>query len=340
MSLVNDLPTVTILLSNYNGYPYLHTSLEGMCNQTHPADEIIIIDDGSKDKSLETIQEYSQKYKNIKILINEENKGLLYSINRALKESKSDYIVWAASDDYLLPCFLERSLNILKDHPKAGICFSQFAIFIDGTSQKRIYSKEVMGEAFDLGIEPHFLTPEMFYQRLQRSYLWMSGNTVLAHREALLEMGGFLSPLRWHADWFSFLVLAMRYGVCIVPEVLTFMREMPVSYSRTGIKNKKQQSHLLSEMLLLTEDKNFKDIHTFFQNCPCIFTPFGNDILFAMLKMKRFSLAYKYCKFKKKNITLPRLLLFITRKFYKIFLNLFSKLTKILFISSKMKVVK
>lgn len=292
----DNIPTVAILLSNYNGYPYLHTSLEGICGQTRPADEIIIVDDGSTDESLQIINEYAQKYPNVKVLINEHNKGLLYSIDRALRECSSDYIVWAASDDFLTPYFLERSLWALQKYPGAGICFSQFAVFVDGTTQKRIYSKFEMGDAFDLGEKEHFLTPEMFLKRLRRSYVWMSGNTVLARRSALLEMGGFLPELRWHADWFGFFVPAMRYGVCVIPEVLAFMREVPQSYSRDGLKNKKKQEEVLKNLLSLVYHKNFKDVQPFFLKCPMLFSPFGHFILLVMIKNKMFLLAFRYAK--------------------------------------------
>jgi len=293
---MDNAPTVAILLSNYNGYPYLYTSLEGICGQTRPADEIIIVDDGSTDQSLRIINEYAQKSPNVKVLINEHNKGLLYSIDRALRECRSDYIAWAASDDFLTPYFLERSLEILQKHPGAGVCFSQFAVFVDGTTQKRIYSKFGMGDAFDLGEKEHFLTPEMFLKRLQRSYIWMSGNTVLARREALLEMGGFLPELRWHADWFGFFVSAMRYGACVIPEVLTFMREAPQSYSRDGLKNKKKQEEVLKNLLSLTYHASFKDVQPFFLNCPLLFSPFGYSILFVMIKNNMFLLAFRYAK--------------------------------------------
>lgn len=290
------LPTVAICLSNYNGQQYLRTSLEGICSQSHPADEIIILDDGSTDRSLEIINEYAQNYPNMKILVNETNKGVLFSINRILHQAKSDYIVWAASDDFLLPEFLEVSLHVLKQSPGAGICFSRFAVFTDGTDQKRIYSKQVMGDAFDLGCFPHFLTPTMFYERLKRSYLWMSGNTVLARRDALLEMDGFPVSLRWHADWFAFYVIAMRYGVCIIPETLTCMRETVESYSRNGIKNKKAHADVLRSLLSATKKKEFSDVGHFFNKRPYLFTPFGWKILFVMFKEKKFLLSFKYWK--------------------------------------------
>lgn len=300
------LPSVSLLISNYNGSPYLHTSLEGICNQTHPADEIIIVEDGSTDRSLDIIKQYAKNHQNIKILINETNKGLLFSINRALKEARSDYIVWAASDDYLAPHFLEKSLNLLQKHPNAGICFSQFAVFIDGTSKTRIYSKEGMGSAFDLGESPHFLTPQQLHERLKKSYLWMSGNTVLARREALLEMGGFLDPLRWHADWFSFYILAMRYGVCMTPEILTFMRELPASYSRAGMNNKQQQKKLLGALVSHIHAPSFRDVFYFFRDCPALLTPFGAVIFSVLLRKGAFLLFWKYLFFyltcKKRNL--------------------------------------
>lgn len=288
------LPTVAICLSNYNGQQYLRTSLEGICSQTHPADEIIVLDDGSTDNSLGIINEYAENCPNMKVLVNETNKGVLFSINRILHQTKSDYIVWAASDDFLLPEFLEISLQALKQFPGAGICFSRFSVFIDGTNQKRIYSKDIMGDAFDLGYFPHFLTPIRFYERLKRSYLWISGNTVLARRDALLEMGGFPSSLRWHADWFAFFIVAMRYGACVVPETLTFMREAAESYSRDGIKNRKVHANVLRAILSLAKKKEFSDVAHFFDELPYLFTPFGWKILFVMLKEKKIQLALKY----------------------------------------------
>lgn len=329
MLLHDNPPTVAILLSNYNGYPYLYTSLEGICNQLRKAEEIIIIDDGSTDRSLEIIDKYAQSYPNIKLLINEKNKGLIYSINKALNECKSDYIVWAASDDYLTPYFLERSLETLKKYPNAGVCFSQFAVFIDGTTQKRIYSKKDMGNAFDLGEQPHFLTPKMFFKRLQESYLWMSGNTVLVRRDALLEIGGFLPSLRWHADWFSFFVVAMRYGICVVPDILTFMRETPVSYSRDGIKNRKKQKEVLKALLSVALSEDFKDVRPFFQNCPYLFTPFGWIILLIMMETKRYSLAYKYIKIRLPFLIKKYIHIFIVREINKCIWEIISYIRKI-----------
>lgn len=295
--MVPSSPSVSILLSNYNGARFLNTSLWGICNQTRPADEIVLIDDGSTDNSLEIINTFKKKYQNIKLLKNEMNKGVIYSITRALNEAKSDYIVWAASDDLLLPNFLEESLKILSKYPSAGVCFSQLGVFVDGTSQKRLFGPRTNGRAFNLGESPSFLTPKMLFRRLQKSYLWISANSALIKRDALLKIGGFLPELRWHADWFAVYAVAMKHGVCMIPEVLAMMREIPDSYSRSGMNNAKQQGVVLKTLIYHIGSPQNKDIAYFFKKRMSLFTPFGYGVVSAMVRCGKVLLAMKYIIF-------------------------------------------
>lgn len=305
-------PSVSILLSNYNGAKFLHTSLSAICSQTRPADEIIIIDDGSTDNSLDIIREFQTKTTTMKVLKNEKNKGLLYSINHILAAATSDYIVWAASDDFLLPTFLEKSLAVLALYPQAGVCFSQLAVFAEDTGEKRIYSPETRGAAFDLGKQPSFLSPPQLYQRLKKSYLWLSTNTALVRREALLEAGGFLPGLQWHADWFAVYAVGMRHGVCMSPETLAFMRETPNSYSREGMYERKKQWHVLRCLIRNVYLSKNKDIYPFFQNCVSLFSPFGLEPIIPMIQMGKICLAAKYILY-----TFNRLRVYIKKKIVK-----------------------
>lgn len=322
-------PSVAILMSVYNDAAYLWSSLKGICEQKRPAEEIILVDDGSSDNSLDVMRHFKKQYPQIQIIKNEKNIGLLPSINRALQEAKSDYIVWCAADDFLLPNFLKRSLEVLAVFPHAGICFSQFAVFVDkpNTSEEnRLYCREKMGAAFDLGERAHYLSPEKLYQRLDRSYLWMSGNTVLARRKYLLEVGGFPEETAWHAEWLSYYIIAMRYGVCIIPEYLTMMREVEKSFSRIGIEQKKEQIKVLINILKYVNSKPMKDIVHFFKNRPCLFTPFSTaTMLTAMIKQGSYLLALKYSR------------LFIFRKFSSYFLISLFYLSKFRFYLRKLR---
>ena len=177
--------TVSVLLCNYNDARYLPDSLSAICTQTRLPEELIVLDDGSTDNSLEIIQDFAWRYPFIRILRNETNRGLLYSINRALNASRCDFIVWAAADDRLMPNFVERNTQCLREHPTAGLAFSRLAVFKDGSDEITPFTEKSHGIAFDFGAAPLFLSPETLQQRLQQSYLWISANTAMANRAAL-----------------------------------------------------------------------------------------------------------------------------------------------------------
>jgi glycosyltransferase involved in cell wall biosynthesis len=268
-------------MSNFNHAHYLPESLGPICDQTRPADEVIVVDDGSTDESIDVIMSYARRCPKLVLLRNDRNRGVQYSINRALDAASGDYIVWASADDKLLPHFLERSLAPLKEHPSAGLCFSQLAVFVDGTDVVRRYDG-ARGPEFDLGSEPHFLGPDQLLERLRRSYLWMSGNTVVVRRAALLEAGGFRPALRWHSEWLVYYVVALRYGACAIPETLAMMRERLGTYSATGMNNPQQQREVLRAMVEVIRSPEYRDVLPVFRRRPVLLSPLGRQMLYVL----------------------------------------------------------
>lgn len=295
MTLKKKMPTVTIILCNYNHAHYLNESLTAICEQSHPADEIIIVDDGSSDNSIEVIKQFQDRYPQVILLCNETNKGLLYSINYALQVAKGDFIVWAAADDRLFPNFLERNLSCLGKYPNAHLIFSRLSTFTDSTNITRDYTEENTGKAFDYTKTEHYISPAQLVNRLQESYLWISGNTVLARRSILLEMGGFYSQLKWHADWYAFYAMAIKHGACVIPETLAQMRERPNTYSQSGMNNPVEQKKVLKNILLtIMQDET---IYKTFVKCPTILSVYGTAILSAFpKKIKSIKLYYSYLR--------------------------------------------
>ena len=158
---INRSITVSVLLCNYNDARYLPDSLSAICTQTRLPEEVVVIDDGSTDNSVEIIEDFGRRYPFIRILRNEANRGLLYSINRALNEARCDFVVWAAADDRLLPNFLERNAQCLSEHPAAGMTFSRLAVFTDGSDEITSFTERNYGTAFDFGTTPRFLSPQI-----------------------------------------------------------------------------------------------------------------------------------------------------------------------------------
>jgi len=280
--------TVSVLLATYNHAEYLATSLAGICGQNRPADEIIIVDDGSTDGTLDLLQDYATKHGNIRILANGRNRGQHYSIQRALLAATGDYVVWASADDLLLPEFLERSCGELERHPEAGLCFSRLAVFVDGETGIRTYTGQSHGAAFEYGTAARHFVPAELARILRKHYLWMSGNTVVARRAALLEQGGFQRALRWHADWFAYYAIALRYGACVIPETLALMRERRATYSATGIRNRAEQDRVLRAILDAFTSLKYADIGRVLQRSPSLLSPFGRQVVLSSLKSPRY----------------------------------------------------
>lgn len=280
--------TVAIVLSNYNHARYLPESLAAICGQTRPADEILIIDDGSTDDSVAVIEDFALREPGIRVLRNERNLGLQASIARALPLITSEYLVWAAADDRLLPEFLERSVPPLERHPEAGLCFSELAVLKgDSGPIERFATVPAIAHIFDLSDLPEYLTPEAVRRRMRRAYLPITSNSVVVRRAALLALGGYPGELQWYADSFAYTVIALRHGACVVPQTLALIRSVPGSYSHQGMHDPEHHAAVLDVMLEVLARPEYRDVRRDFRRAPSNFSPGHHLMLRAQSRRTR-----------------------------------------------------
>ncbi len=98
---------ISIVLPIYNVEQYLERCLESVIHQTYKNLEIICINDGSTDSSLEICKAYAQKDRRI-VIVDQENKGLAAVRNKGIELAKGDYLSFIDSDDYVDPCYIEK----------------------------------------------------------------------------------------------------------------------------------------------------------------------------------------------------------------------------------------
>ena len=94
----NIMDKISIIVPVYNAQKYLKKCIDSIINQTYKNIEILLINDGSKDKSLKICKEYEKKDSRI-IVIDKQNKGVSNTRNVGIKKSTGDYIVFIDSDD-------------------------------------------------------------------------------------------------------------------------------------------------------------------------------------------------------------------------------------------------
>jgi glycosyltransferase involved in cell wall biosynthesis len=280
--------TVAIVLSNFNHGRYLQESLGAICGQTRAADEIIVIDDGSIDDSVEIIEQFAARYPAIRFLKNPRNLGLQASIALALPRVSADYLVWAASDDRLLPAFLEKSMALLERHADAGLCFSELSV-LRGDSGRIERFADVPGLAHIFGLSdlPEYLSPADLERRMLRAYLPMTSNSVVVRRSALLACGAYRRQLEWYADSFAYTVVALRHGACVVPETLALLRASPGSYSDRGRRDRRLERRLAVTILEQLAAPELRDVRRAFRRCASNFRPWGPLMLEVQMRRPR-----------------------------------------------------
>lgn len=262
------MSTVAVVLCNYNHARYLPDSLRHICEQKRPADQIIVIDDGSTDESSAIIQQFARDNPTLEAYSNLQNLGLEASIEKALAKVRCDYLVWTAADDRLLPHFLDRNMAALARHPEAALSFSEVVV-LKGDSEEldRFATNPTCRDVFDLGALPEYMSPGHLRQRMITNYLPIASNTGVVRTSLLKQIGGFPAALRWFADSFTYTQLAMRHGACVIAEPLALIRAHESNYSQ-GMHDIAKQTVVVNAVFDRLDRSDLRDIRTFMKRCP------------------------------------------------------------------------
>jgi len=113
---------VSIVIPVYNSEAFLRESLESVLNQTYKNLEIIAIDDGSTDNSLEILYKYSDKVQ----IISQQNQGLAAALNNGIKKITGRWFKWFSPDDILYPHTIETLVSKAKQLPENSIIYSNW----------------------------------------------------------------------------------------------------------------------------------------------------------------------------------------------------------------------
>lgn len=107
--------SVSVIMPVYNAEKYLAMAIESVLNQSFEDFELILVDDGSKDKSLSFCEKYAAKDKRIKV-VHQENKGICAARNRGLALASGEYVSFIDNDDVYLPDLLEENYRLAKKY--------------------------------------------------------------------------------------------------------------------------------------------------------------------------------------------------------------------------------
>ncbi len=127
-----DKLDISVIMGIYNCEKTLEESIDSLLDQTYKNFELIMCDDGSKDKTYDIAKQYEKKYPEIiHVYKNTKNMGLNYTLNKCLKYAKGKYIARQDGDDISLPVRFEREIDYLKNNNEFSIVSCPM-IYFDG----------------------------------------------------------------------------------------------------------------------------------------------------------------------------------------------------------------
>ncbi|MBI5346641.1 MAG: glycosyltransferase [Chlamydiae bacterium] len=225
--------TLSVILVNYNYGHYITESTNAILSQSRLPEEFIIIDDASTDNSWEIITNLTKGLSFVKIIRHKINQGVMSTVNEGIKMATKDYLFLTASDDKMLPGFIEKNLTFLLSHPNVGAVSSipgffnndnpfQVEFFPMGKNENRVFSAKEIIDAFK-------------YQDY-----WIPGHTTILKTNLAQKFGGLNEKFKHSSDWFLNTQIALTNGMGYLSEPLAAMRIHGVSYSAKAKENPKE----------------------------------------------------------------------------------------------------
>lgn len=114
-------PKISIITPSYNQGQFLERTILSILNQNYPNLELIVIDGGSKDKTLDIIKKYE---KFIDYWVSEKDNGQTHALNKGFKKATGEIVGWQNSDDVYLPGSFKEAAEFFKKNKKTGVVFS------------------------------------------------------------------------------------------------------------------------------------------------------------------------------------------------------------------------
>ena len=203
----------SVIIPLYNKAPYVAKAIESVLGQTYRDFEVIVIDDGSTDQSLEVAKTFENKSITI---ISQPNSGVSTARNNGVKLAKHPYICFLDADDWWHPTFLEEMKRLITDFPDAGIYGSGYYIVKNG--QERIAPIGVP-QGFERGIIDYC---EVYAKTL---CMPLTSISVVIPKHIFDEEKGFKSQLKFGEDFDLWIRIALKHKVILVNKPLAYYNQ-------------------------------------------------------------------------------------------------------------------
>lgn len=205
----SETPLVSVIIASYNHASYIEASIESVLRQSYAHIELLVVDDGSRDDSVERIRRLQEQHGfDFRV---QQNQGLSRTLNETIARARGSLIAPFGSDDIMLPERIAKQVAYLADKPQVGICAGNIQE-IDEHGQPRGLPKVLPLRSLDF--------EDVFLDRKPGA----PAPTLLFRREALERVGGFDPQIRLEDLLIELKITHAGYRLDILPDVLALYR--------------------------------------------------------------------------------------------------------------------
>lgn len=199
---------VSVVIANHNYGRFLGDAIASALNQTSPAFEVIVVDDGSTDESHEVVHSFGSRIR----VVRQENRGVSAARNRGIGESRGELVAFLDADDWWLPEKLARQVEGFRRENVGMVYTGLRYVDVCGNVLSTTTSGRSGRVLEDLAL-------------LRAPGVPASGSSPVVRRSVLEKVGGFDEALSTSADWDLWRRVACHYEIEFVPEPLTIYRQ-------------------------------------------------------------------------------------------------------------------
>ncbi len=220
----SDKPLVSVIMPVYNTEKYVAEAIESILNQTYLNVELLICDDGSKDKSYEICANYCDK--RIRVWRNDKNLGNQFTCNFLFEQASGEFITIQDSDDFSDPHRIEKQVNFLISNPKIGLVGTNAEVLNENKEHLKYYAYPQdnieLKKLLDNGAKPPF-----------------SAATVMIRKKVYNQVGGYRLYFNkiGAADYDWIYRVSEKHQVANLPESLYYIRKHRSSFTKSFSSN-------------------------------------------------------------------------------------------------------
>lgn len=250
------MPAISVVIPTYNGAEYLNECLDSVLAQSFADFEIVIVDDTSRDATLEIARDYGRRNKRITIHENPGNLGLVGNWRRCVELARADWIKFVFQDDYLYPDCLRALYEVAR--PEVGIAGCARKILFEGVSDKvRSEYEYVRDHSIEnIVAESGLVSADAFCDlALDNMGVNFVGEptAIMLHRSVFERFGSFNANLVQMCDFEYWARVACNTGFSFVREELAAFRVHGTNTSMKNYHEKAFRSEMLELAVLLHE---------------------------------------------------------------------------------------